>query len=411
MNGESYQAPPIVRKAQWSALTVGVLTLLLCLVWAPYNPQQFFRSYLVGYIFWCGLSLGCMGILLLNHVAGGLWGIVPRPILEAAARTLPVLVLLFVPIALGLRWIYPWAQPSAAVGGELLIHKHTYLNAPFFLLRSGLFFAFATSLAYLLSEWSQRLRTGSPDRWLQRLRTVSAPCLFVLGLLTSFAFIDWVMTLVPAWYSTIFGLVIVSGQALAAFAFVIVVLVLLSDYPPLSGAVSAKVLHDLGKLMQAFVLLWAYMGFCQLLIVWAGNLPHEILWYVPRLNTTWRRLGELLIIGQFALPFFLLLFRRLKRRRQTLGALAVWVLAMRYFDQLWLIEPDFHPEGLRVHMLDLLLPIAIGGVWLAEFCWLLRRRPILPLGDPALEPSLALARQEPPEDDAELAASLGGGPP
>lgn len=405
MNGDNYQAPPLVKKLQQIALIVGLLALAGACGWALWDPPQFYQAYLLGYIYWCGLSLGCLGLLLLSHLTGGPWGVVPRAILEAAARVLPLVGLLFIPIAIGLPWLYPW---MAADSGALP-HPRLPVNLSFFYVRSALFFAFASSLAYLLSTWSQRLRGKQAPRWQQRLQLLSAPGLFVLCLLTSFTYVDWVMALLPGWYSTIFGLVILSGQALLAFAFVILLLAALGSRPPLRAALSAQVLHDLGRLMQGFIVLWAYMALCQLLVVWVGNLQREIPWYAPRLGTSWQRLGLLLVVGQFVLPFLLLLSRPLKRRRQTLGALAIWVLVMHYFDQLWLIGPDFQPQGLHVHLQQVLLPVALGGLWLAAFFWQLQRRPLLPLDDPALAESLALAHHEPPEDDAEATAARARG--
>ncbi len=302
-----------------------------------------------------------------NHLTAGAWGLVPRRILESAAQTLPLLLILFIPIVVGMPWLYEWARPNAAASA-LLSSKRAYLNVPFFLLRSAVLFLAASTAAYLLSSWSRRQQSESPERLQRWMRTLSGPGLVGYGLLTSFVYVDWVMSLTPKWYSTIFGLLIICGQGLSAFAFVIIVLVLLARCPPMAGAVSPKVLHDLGKLLQTFVLLWAYMAFCQLLIIWSGNLPREVVYYTSRLNTTWRRLGLLLVIAHFALPFGLLLFRELKRRPVTLAVVAGWVLVMRLADQLWLVEPSFHPQGFRLHALDVVAPIrtrrSLAGVFL-----------------------------------------------
>jgi hypothetical protein len=302
---------------------------------------------------------------MMNKLTGGAWGRVPMRLLENAALSLPLLAVLFLPLALGARWLYPWAQPEAVASSALLQHQQVYLNLPLFLLRSAVLFLFAISMAYMLSG-------RSPQK-----ETLSGPGLLGYGLLVTFVYIDWLMTMQPRWYSTIFGMLIICGQGVSAYAFLIVALVLLSATPPLSQRISTKVLHDLGKLLQAFVLLWAYMAFSQLLIIWAGNLPREILWYTPRLQTSWRWLGVLLLLGHFALPFFLLLFRDLKRRPRPLAVLAGWVLLMRLCDQLWLVEPDFQPQGFRLHVLDVWIPISLGGFWVAYYCWLLRHRPLL----------------------------------
>lgn len=361
-----------LRRLAVLSLVSGVLGLGACVLWAVLAaaPAQLFRAYMLGFLFCSSIAVGCLGLLMMSHLTGGDWGIAARPILEAAARSVPLLAVLFAPILFGLRWLYDPARPEEPA-------RSAYLSAPFFILRSLAYFALWTALAYLLGAWSarqQRSDTQHAQRLAQRMRALSGPGLFFSSVAVSFAATDWVMLLLPGWYSTITGMLVLVGQGLSAYAFVIIALGALSGRQPFLQKATPKLWHDLAKLLQAFVLLWAYLAFSQLLIIWTGNLPHEITWYVSRLRTSWVCLGVLLLIGHFALPFFLLLFRSLKRRPSTLLPVAGLVLFMRLCDALWLVEPNFHPDGLHLHVLDIVLPVALFSLWLAAFAQLLSRR-------------------------------------
>lgn len=361
-----------LRRLAVLSLLLGVLSLGACALWAVLAaaPSQFFRSYMLGFLFCSSIAIGCLGLLMMSHLTGGDWGLATRPILEAAGRSAPLLAILFAPILFGLRWLYAFARPEEP-------SHSAYLSAPFFILRNLVSFALWTALAYLLSAWSarqQRSDTELSQRLSARMRALSGPGLFFSSVAVSFAATDWVMLLLPGWYSTITGMLVLVGQGLSAYAFVILVLGALCQRQPFLQKATPKLWHDLAKLLQAFVLLWAYMAFSQLLIIWTGNLPHEITWYVSRLRTSWVCLGVLLLLGHFALPFFLLLFRSLKQQPSTLLPIAGLVLFMRLCDALWLVEPNFHPNGFHLHVFDVLLPVALFSLWLAAFAQLLSRR-------------------------------------
>jgi hypothetical protein len=387
------KAPPEVDQFQRRALMVGAIGVAICILGAVFNLDQFFRSYLLAYIFWIGITLGCFAILMLQHMSGGAWGLVIRRLLEAATRTFPLLALLFLPIAIGARSIYIWAQPDlAGVDDALrhaLAHKEPYLNVPFFLARAVFYFGVWNLMTYFLNKWSlEQDHTG--DRALTtKLQGLSAPGLVLYGLTVTFASIDWVMSLEPQWFSTIYGILLMGGQGLAAMAFIIAVVVLLSRYKPLSEVIKPSHLHDLGKLMLAFLMLWAYFGFSQFLIIWSGNLPEEIPWYTRRLQTSWKWVALALVLFQFALPFVLLLSRDLKRNARTLATVAIAVIVMRFVDLMWLTGPEFSSGAFRIHWMDLVMPIGLGGLWLAFFAHQLKARPLLPIGDPYLEQALA----------------------
>jgi hypothetical protein len=375
----------VLRRAQLPALVVGLAGLAAAGIGAVLSPTQFFRSYLVAYLFWFGLALGSMAILMIQFVTGGRWGASIRRVLESATRTLPLMLLLFLPLMLGIGHLYEWAHPAQVARDPLLQGKSGYLNVTFFLVRAGLYFAVWLLVARLLNRWSLEQDDIREPAYSRRLENLSRGGLLLYGLTMTFASIDWVMSLEPHWFSTIYGILFVGGQVLSAFAFVIPVLVLLSDRWPLSEIISADLFHDLGKLLLAFVMLWAYFAFSQLLIIWSGNLPEEIPWYLNRLHGGWQWIGVGQIALHFALPFFVLLSRDLKRNGRLLALLAVGVVGMRFVDLYWLVTPSFEPGHLAVHVLDLLTLVGVGGVWLAAFLWQLQGRPLMPLMDPALQ--------------------------
>jgi len=364
-----------------NCLLVGIAGLVACAVGAVVSPSEFFRAYLVAYLFWLGIALGCMAIALIHYLTGGAWGLVIRRVLESGIYTLPLLALAFVPLAFGLRELYEWARPEAVAADALLQHKSVYLNVPFFLVRAAVYFVSWIGVAAVLRAWSPA--DAIPAR---RLRVVAGPGLALYGLTMTFAAIDWVMSLEPHWFSTIYGMMFATGQVLAGFAFVIAVASLLARRPPLADLVAPNHFKDLGNLLLAFVMLWAYLSFAQYLLIWAGNLPEEIPWYIRRQQGGWAAVAVVLILFHFAAPFALLLFRTVKRH--ALLFVAAGILFMRYVDLFWLVVPDLEPHGFPVHWMDVAAPVGLGGIWLATFGWQLDRRPLLPLHDPQLREAL-----------------------
>jgi hypothetical protein len=337
----------------------------------------------VALLLWVGIAAGCLAIMMLHHLSGGGWGIVVRRVLEAAARTLPYLALLFVPLLLGLPALYRWARPELVAADELLQHKAAYLNRPFFGLRIGLYFATWWWFARLLGRWSRRQDQTGEAGLAKRMRLASAPGLALYCLTATFAAIDWIMSLDPHWFSSIFGIHFVAGQALSALAFMVVVAASLSRRPPLDRWLQPGHFHDHGNLMLAFVMLWAYFGISQYLIIWSGNLPEEIPYYLERLHGGWQWVALALVVLHFAIPFALLLSRDLKRRPRQLARVALLLLAVRWLDLFWQVAPTFH-HRFALHWLDLAAPLAVGGFWLALFLSFLRRQPLLPGHDPQL---------------------------
>jgi hypothetical protein len=343
--------------------------------------QQFFRSYLIAYLFWIGIALGCLPLLMLHHLVGGNWGFVIRRILEAGTRTLLLMVLLFTPVLVGVHSLYEWSHPDVVARDEVLQAKQLYLNVPFFIVRAAVCFLAWIVFAFFLNRWSAEQDASGNPFFLRRFQLLSAPGIAVYGLTITFASIDWAMSLEPHWFSTIYGMFFIVGQSLAALAFAIIIVIRLSESAQLATYLRPDVFQDLGNLLLAFVMLWAYLSFSQYLIIWAGNLPEEIPWYLRRGSNGWQWVAAFIAIFQFAVPFLLLLGRRNKRNKVILGWIAAAVLLMRWVDTYWLIAPSFLP-AVTLHVFDVVLFLLIGGIWLFVFLRELRKRALVPLGDP-----------------------------
>ena len=376
----------ITQIGQWQrrSLLVGIAATLLAITGFILDREQFLRSYLFGYLYWLGMAVGCLAILLMHHTVGGKWGMMIRRMCEAGARTLPYMIILLIPILLNLPVLYPWARPEAAHDANLLA-KSAYLNVPGVLVRTVLYFVIWALYAYLLSKWSaEQDRTGE-ERYTNKMRRVSAAGLVVFTYVTTFAFFDWIMSLEPHWFSTIYGAMFLIGQMLESFAFMILLVIVLSRMPPIKDYLTAQHLHDLGNMMFAWMVLWAYLSFSQFLIIWAGNLPDEIPWYLRRLKGGWGWVALTIVIFNFFTPFALLLLRKVKRDASRLFKVCALLIIIRLVDDYWIIKPAFYNEELKITWTDFVTPLAVGGVWLSVFFWQLKSRPLLPLRDPRLQ--------------------------
>jgi hypothetical protein len=378
--------PVDLQIGQWQrwSLLAGLAGILLAIAGLVLDREQFLRSYLYAFLFWIGMGLGCLGILLLHHTVGGKWGMVIRRMCEAGARTLPYMIVLVIPILAGLPVLYAWARPEALHDANIQA-KAAYLNKPGVIIRAVFYFIVWTFYGYRLSKWSAEQDSTGNESLIGKMRGLSAPGLVVFVFVTTFAFIDWIMSLEPHWFSTIYGVMFLVGQVLESFAFMIALVIVLSRRPPLSEYVTKQHLHDLGNLMFAFMVLWAYLSFSQFLIIWSGNLPNEIPWYLRRLRGGWGYIAVTLVIFHFATPFVLLLMRGVKRHANRLFAVCCLMLAIRVVDVYWIVEPAFYNQQIHIHWLDFVTPVAVGGLWLAGFFWQLRSRPLVPLRDPRLK--------------------------
>jgi hypothetical protein len=386
-------APPVAEKIQTQSLFIGLIGAVASIVGAFLAPDSFYSAYLTGFMFWLGLSLGCMAILMLHHLVGGAWSIVIRRILESGMMTLPMMAVLFLPILFHLPRLYFWARPEVLsdpkTDPKIIEIAQSYLNFNGIALRYVVYFAIWIGMAYFLNRWSTEQDTISGQSTL-RFRALSSIGLVIYSLTISFAVIDWVMSLQARWISTIYGLIFIAGEALSALCFCVVIETILSKRKPMSEYLNETEVHDHGKLILAFVMVWTYFNFSQWLIIWAGNLPEEIPWYMRRLNGGWEYVGLFLVIFQFAVPFALLLSRQLKREARTLVRLASWIILMRMIDIYWHVEPALHPT-FHLSWLHFTVIAGIGGLWMAYFFHNLRSRPLLPINAPQtlrlLEPS------------------------
>ncbi len=386
-----YNAPASVSRFQQLALIVGVVFAVLLLAGSFLDRAQFFHSYLFAFSFWTGLSVGALALLMLQHLTGGGWGLVIRRVLEAATRTLPLMLILFLPIIFGAHWIYPWTHEEKMRENAALAEKAKYLNLTFFSVRAAIYFAIWLTLAFFLNRWSLLQDKTADGQFTKRMRVLSGPGMVLLIFTVTFASIDWFMSLDPEWSSTIYGFIFVGAWSLSALAFVVAVMAALVKYEPMNNVVGHSHFHDLGKLLLALVMLWSYFAFSQFLIVWSGNLPEEISWYLPRTHGPWGAIALAVIILHFAFPFLFLLSRSFKRHAGKLVIVALLILVMRLVDLFWMITPNFTREQFHISWMDVVAPIAIGGLWLGFFARALTRRPLIPINDPLYETVLEQA--------------------
>jgi hypothetical protein len=378
-------APPVVKILQRRSLFVGLIFGAIAALGAWLRPDQFFRAYLLAFMAWLGVSLGSMAILMLRHLTKGGWGMVIRRILGAAMRCLPLMTLLFVPILFGMPKLYMWARPLDSIQ-DIHLRQHlegitgTYLSVHGFIIRAAIYFAIWNVLSLLLTRWSAQQDHPPVRDNSSKFKALSAPGLILYAFSITFAVIDWIMSIDATWISTIFGLSFLIGQVLAGLCFAVVVERILFRYQPMSKLLKPAYVHDHGKFILTFIMMWAYFAFSQWLIIWAGNLPQEITWYIRRLNGGWGYVGLFVALFHFAVPFVVLLSRPFKRDITLLVWLAVWLLLMRYVDLFWIIEPSFSTT-FKVTWLDIIVPIAMGGLYLAYFFRNLSSRPLIPAYD------------------------------
>jgi hypothetical protein len=375
-----------VRRAALVSAGAGAVALL---AGAFLSPAQFFQSYLFAFVYWVGFGIGCLGIVMIYHLTGGGWGVAVRRVLEAGAGTLPFMAVLFVPLLFGLHHVYEWTHADVVQADEALRLKAPYLNVPFFTVRAASYFAAWSALVLLLARWSREQdRTGDP-RLADSMRKLSGAGIVLLAFTVTFAAFDWVMSLEPHWFSTVFGMLFLAEQGLGGMSLAIAVAYLLSRRAEFARAFSPSILNDLGNLLLAFVMVWAYLAFSQLLIIWAGNLPEEIPWYLNRIAGGWDIVAMALAAFYFAVPFFVLLSRNNKRQHRRLAVIAASIIVVRLLDVFFLVKPDFSKGRLSVHWLDAAAIVGVGGVWMTLFLWRLGTRPLLAPNDPELAPALA----------------------
>ncbi|HTK27318.1 MAG TPA: hypothetical protein VL327_12220 [Pyrinomonadaceae bacterium] len=390
-----FYAPDDVKRWRTLALGIGGIGLIIWAVGLYFNSEQALRSWILGYVFWSGIGIGCLGVLIMSYLTGGAWAVVSRRTLEAGARTLPIIVLLFIPLALGVAGgkVFTWTHLPPTE--HTMVQRGWFMTPESWILRSIFYFAVFGTLTYLLTKWSGlQDQTSNPEdsaAYLGKSTKLSGPSMIIWCVIVSFCAVDWVMELDPHFTSTIYGMLYIAGWGLSCYCFVVTILALLSDKPGLNRVLGKRHFHDLGKLMLALVMIWAYFNFAQYLIIWSGNIPEETHWFVDRTKGGWGYIGALLIFFHFAFPFLVLLQQDFKRKAKWIASLAIFILLMRLFDYLYLVGPNpwinEHIErgAFIVSWMDVIAPIAVGGIWLWWFFGELMKRPLVPVQDPFLE--------------------------
>lgn len=399
---DRFRAPDVVNRWRTLALGAGGVGVLVWALGAYLEPEQALRSWLLGFIFWGGIGLGSLGVLMLQYLTGGAWGVVIRRILEAGSRTLPIIILLFIPLAIGVgtKSVYEWTHLPAT--DPIMQHRGIYMTSWFWIVRSVIYFAIWGMMMVLLNRWSAQQEVASDVEGsrlaLERMSRFSGPMLVIYALVVTFAAVDWMLMLDAHWFSTIWGLLFVAGWALSCLCFCVVILANLYSLAPYDGVIGKRHFHDLGKLMLALVMVWAYFNFSQFLIIWAGNLPEETGWWLVRMKGGWGWIGAALIFFHFAFPFLVLLQQDFKRRARWISGLAIFILFMRIVDMFYLIGPSNRiatggePGAFIISWLDFVGVIAVGGIWLWWFFGELNKRVVFPVNDPYFEGAIEHGR-------------------
>jgi hypothetical protein len=395
VSAQEFKAPASVDRLQSGGLVVGGIALLMALFGYMKSPADFYHSYIFSYMLILGLTVGSLGLLMLQHLTGGIWGMVIRRPLEAASRNLVLVGILFIPILMGMKYLYSgndsetgWLNAPKEGEHALTSWQQGYLTQGGFVTRALIYFAIWLVLMVVFNNWSKQQDQSNGEGLKQRMKALAAPGVILYILAMTFAAIDWVMSLSPRWASTIYGFLFVAGQAIAAMGLMIAVIVLLAGSEPFNGVIKKRHLHDLAKLLFAFNMLWAYFAFSQLLIIWSGNQPEEITFYRSRLNGQWGVVAVIVLLFSFAIPFLLLLSRDVKRAASVVSKIAVWMVFMRLVDLYWMTRPEFTSRAVPT-WLDIVVPVALIGLWLGFFAMNLKQRPLLPVGDPNLSEVLA----------------------
>jgi hypothetical protein len=393
INPDTFQAPEDIKRWRTLALGIGGIATLAWAVGTYLNVEQGLRSWLLGFIFWGGIGIGSLGLLMLQYLTGGAWGVVARRFFEAGTRTLPLIVVFFLPLAIGVRSLYEFTQMAA--DDHFVVHRGWYMDWKWWIVRSLVYFLIWGVMIYLLNKWSAQQDKSSDfataNGLLSKASRFSGPTMVIYVLVLTLAVVDWVMILDPRWFSTIWGLLFVAGWALSCLCFMVAILAALSDKAPMNRVLGKRHFHDLGKLMLALVMVWAYFNFSQFLIIWSGNLPEETTWYIRRMHGGWGVIGVGLVLFHFAFPFLVLLQQDFKRKAKWLALVAIFILLMRIVDMFYLIGPSdriaggIDPATFYVSWLDFVAPIGIGGIWLWYFFGQLMKRPLVPINDPYLD--------------------------
>jgi hypothetical protein len=387
INTENYQ---IDQKTKLGTifLIVGLAGLCLSAIGLLVNAPQFYHSYLISVVFWLSISLGGMFVIMVHYLTGATWSTVLRRIVENFIGALPVMAILFIPILFGIHELYHWSDLEAVAHDHLLQEKAPYLNIPFFIIRTVLYFTVWIFLSLSLRKKSLNQDNAAIPTEVVGARKMSAYGVILFALTVSFASFDWLMSLDPHWYSTIFGVYFFSGCSVAIFSTLSLTIIILDKKGLLAGIISTEHYHDLGRLLFTFVVFWSYIAFSQYFLIWYANIPEETIFFLHRWEGSWKIVSVLLGAGHFVIPFLILLIRSIKRNFITLGILAAWIFLMHYIDIYWLVMPSLHHHAVHISWIDFSSFIGVGGIFLWMFWRNMTSAAIIPVNDPRLEASI-----------------------
>lgn len=370
------------------ALTLGIAGLVLCIIGYFVDPAQMFHSYLTSFAFWTTLSLGALFFVMLHHLTNSTWSIVIRRMVETIMAVLPYMAILFIPILIGMNELYHWTDSEAVAGDHLLQHKSPYLNTGFFIIRTIVYFVIWTALARMLYKTSISQDRGFQQGQIQKLRKISAPGMVLFALSVTYAAFDWLMSQDAHWYSTIFGVYVFAGGLVSALAFIAFMSLFLRRRGILSDSITTEHYHDLGKLIFAFMVFWAYVAFSQYFLIWYANIPEETIWFHYRYRGSWKFVSLLLVFGYFVIPFIILISRGAKRNLTLMKIMAGWLLFMHWVDLYWIIMPNHKSLNAWISWMDVTAMAGIGGIYLWLFWRRFIKHPLVPVNDPRLEASI-----------------------
>lgn len=375
------------------ALIIGVIGLVLSAIGYFLNAERFFYSYLTSFVFWVTIGVGGLFFVMLHHLTSAKWSVVLRRITENFMVAVPILAVFFLPLILGMHDLFHWTHESAVAHDEILQQKAPYLNTPFFLVRAALYFIIWAILGRMLYKASLEQDTEASESLTARMKRISAPGMLLFALTLTFASFDWLMSLESHWYSTIFGVYVFSGSLLAILAVLTLMTLYLQNNDALTDTISIEHYHDLGKLMFAFTIFWAYIAFSQFMLIWYGNIPEETIFYKHRWeNMSWRVVSLIVLFGHFVVPFLGLVTRAAKRNLKVLKAMSIWILLMHWVDMYWLVLPNFRRE-LHFSWMDITTLVGIGGVFLWYVWKAMTAHPLIPVKDPKLQASIEFVNQ------------------
>ena len=368
---------------------LGIVALVAGAVLGAGEPREFFASYLTAFLFYISIGLGGLFFVLIQFATRAGWSVAIRRQSENLMFMLPLCGLFFLPLVAGMSYVYPWLDAAKVAQDPILLGKQSYLNVPFFLARSLVYVLSWAAIAYWFRRRSLQQDEQGDPRITRTLQNVSAPAIVWFAATVNFAAFDWIMSLDPHWYSTVFGVYFFAGIVTSSLSFLILMLFVLLRRNRLSGVINDEHFHDLGKLLFGFVVFWAYIAFSQFMLIWYGNLPEETIWFAQRWRNGWQYVSILLAVGHFVIPFFVLLSRGAKRNRVILGGVAVWMLLMHYLDLYWLVAPAVDPAGPQFYLPGLLVFLGLGGLFLGMLIHVSMGSALVPTKDPRLAESLS----------------------